>query len=84
MEPIKYHTFDEGVRRGLLVKRTNKYIRLILMQYPIKVTRVPVAEYRNMSLLDYPISKLKKALRKAAREWRCDLSKECKLALRGK
>ena len=85
-EVINYHTND-GVRRGMLIKTGRKYLQVIMMDYPLRVRKVPLAEQKYMTVLEhYPLWKCKKHFRRAAKRWHGkpgDLSKTVKQAIRG-
>lgn len=75
MKVIKYHT-GEGQRHGLLVSTGRKFHRVLLMDYPIRIRKVPLPEERHFKEMDYkvvgrpyPVSRCKRHLRDAARKW---------------
>lgn len=49
---VRYRTAS-GVRAALVVREGRKYAHVILMDSPIKLTRVPLSETRWMSPLTY-------------------------------
>ena len=81
MKVISYKS-NTGTTHGLFVKKARKYVHVILMQVPIKIHKLPMAETDYMTDIVYPVNKCKKHLRAAAKQWHSPLSKETKLALR--
>lgn len=65
MKVIKYRT-GEGTRHGLLVKEGRTKLHLMLMDNPIKITKVSISEARYMEDMDYPVAKCRRKLKKAA------------------
>jgi len=64
MKVISYYT-KEGRRSGLLVSEGRKWTKLMMMSLPIKVTKVLNEEQRNMTVLDYKMSKAKRHFKHA-------------------
>ena len=91
MQVIQYHT-NEGFRTGLLVSTGRKFHKVILMDNPIRIRKVPTSEDRHIKPLayktmgqPYPVPRCKRHLRDAARRWHGGLrhvSKEVREALR--
>ncbi len=82
MKAIRYHT-PEGVRSGVLVHEGRRRLGLVLMDYPVRLRYVDVAERRYITeLADVDVERWKAELRRAARAWPQELSKECRRALR--
>lgn len=67
MDTILYRGLN-GNRHGLLVHRGRKWIKIILMDLPVKVRRLPVAEIEHCVSLDYPTAKAVRHFKDAARQ----------------
>lgn len=83
---MHYHTSD-GVRTGLLVGTGRKYLKVLMMDNPLRVRKVPLREQKYIKILEsYPLWKAKKHFRRAAKRWHIagDLSKAVKAVIRGK
>lgn len=75
MQVIQYHT-NEGYRTGLLVSTGRKFHKVILMDNPIRIRKVPLSEERHFTPLEfkvvgrpYPVPRCKRHLRDAVRNW---------------
>jgi hypothetical protein len=73
MKVINYHS-DEGQRTGLLVSTGRKFHQVILMDYPIRIRKVPLADERRFKDLEhkgkpYPLARCKRHLRHAIKTW---------------
>jgi len=83
---IHYHTND-GVRTGLLIAEGRKYLQVLMMDNPLRVRKVPLAEQKHMrELPSYPVERAKKHFRRAARRWHGrlkDLPKSVKQHIKG-
>lgn len=84
---INYKGVD-GVRRGLLLKCGNKYTHVLLLDNPLRVTKLPNREAKYIQAMDwYPVKKALKVFRRCAKAWHGSIA-ECpkgvRLALRGK
>jgi len=66
MKTIKYRT-NYGVYHGLQVTTGKKFIHLILIQYPIKIIKVPTSEARYICDDIAPTSKVKRTLKRMAK-----------------
>jgi len=81
MQAIRYHS-KKGYVHGLMVGETKKYIRLILMDSPIRMRRYPIDEKNFIEPLAYKPARAAKLLRQAARQWHHKLNKPTREALR--
>lgn len=81
MRVIRYRSQCGNVH-GLEVKKARKFIHVVLMQQPIRVTKLPLSDSRFITEIDYPIRKCKQHLRAAAKQWHNTLSQNTKQALR--
>ena len=60
-EPIRYWS-SNGVRSGLLVNRGRRWLYIMLMDYPIRIRRVPVSAIQSIKALKlkgqpYPVTR---------------------------
>lgn len=83
MKVIKYHS-AEGQRVALLVSTGHKLHKIIQMDNPIRVTKVPISEDRYFTELDYPPAKAKRKFKAAVKRFHGsirNISKEAREAL---
>lgn len=71
MRPIKYRT-DAGTRTALLVAEGRKFHRIMVMDLPIKIRKIPRTEERYFQELEYkgqpyPLKRALRLFRDAAR-----------------
>ena len=84
MKVIRYHG-SEGSRTGLLVDTGSKYHHIILVDNPIRMSKVPLSDERYFTDLEYPVSRCKRKLREMIKTWHGSLknvSKPVRQALR--
>lgn len=83
MKVVRYRS-NEGCRSGLLISEGSKYLKIILMDNPIRVHKIPKSEAMYIKELDYSVTKCKRKLRQAIIVYHgslCAVSKETRLAL---
>ena len=68
MKVVRYRT-ETGVRIGAIVSEGRKNMQVLLLDNPLRMRSVPLAEQRYMTELDYKPSRFKRHLRHAARAW---------------
>ena len=92
--PVRWYG-EDGVRHGLAVKSGRKYVHLILMENPICIRKVnaekeghyiqpiPLCSRRGSTgQVSKDVKRLKRQLKRAAKAWHNDLSKEAANALK--
>lgn len=74
---------DDGVRHGLAGEPGRKYVPVVVVDYPVRLLKVPLYEQRYMTELDQP--SVKKAVRdilkagrrlgitEGAKRWLCEI-----------
>ncbi len=75
MKVIRYHS-DHGARTGILISTGRKFHKVLLVDNPVRVTKVPLSEERHFTDLEYrqvgrpyPVARAKRILRDAVRRW---------------
>lgn len=66
MKVMRYRS-ESGVKTALLVKEGRKYLQILLLDYPMRIRRVPHIEARYMTEMDYPVNRAKRMYRDFAR-----------------
>ena len=83
---VNWRRDSEGVRSAILFSIGRKYAKLVVMDYPMRVTKAPLVELNYMQETGYGIARAGKLFRKAAKRWHGkvgDLPKSVKEVLRG-
>ena len=83
MKIVRYRT--EQTRVGAIVKEGDKFLHLLMIDNPIKVTKVAKAERRYMTEIDYKESRFKRIARRCVKNWHGgmrNVSKQVREALR--
>ena len=73
MKVIRYAS-PEGQRIGLLIKTLRKYHHVILIDNPIRVTKLALAEERNFRDVEYkgkpyPVKRALRHIKRMIKEW---------------
>ena len=67
MKVIKYNTEHFGIRHGLLVAEGRKWSKLILIEHPVRVQRIPNTELKRICDTNYKPSKALKHIKQMAK-----------------
>ena len=62
MKVVKYNS-KRGVRHGIIVKEGRKWTQLILIEHPIRITKVLNEEQRSMTEVSYRFARAKRIVR---------------------
>jgi len=62
---VSYKT-DEGGRTALLVDAGRKYLRIMTMDYPLRVRSVPLSEWKYMTVLPISYKRARKVYKRLA------------------
>lgn len=77
---VRWHG-PEGCRALIVTARGRKYLQAVVVDTPVKVLRLKLAEERNMTALDLPLKRALKSMRAAGRH--LGITKGAKAALKG-
>lgn len=69
MKVIKYNTKHYGIRHGLLVAEGRKWSKLILIEHPVRVQRIPNTELKRISDTSYQPRKALKLIKQMAKTY---------------
>ena len=63
MKVIEYKTPSNAIRHGLLVTQGRKWTHIILVEHPIRMTRIPNTDLSSVNEMKYKVSRAKRILR---------------------
>jgi len=63
MKVIEYQTPSNAIRHGLLVATGRKWTQLILIEHPIRVTRIPNTELSSVTEMNYRLGRAKRIVK---------------------
>jgi len=69
MKVIKYQTPSNAIRHGLLVATGRKWSQLILVEHPIKITRILNIDLSRVSEVKYRVGTAKRIVREMAQSY---------------
>jgi len=69
MKVIKYQTPSNAIRHGLLVATGRKWSQLILVEHPIKITRILNIDLSRVSEVKYRVGTAKRIVREMAKSY---------------
>ena len=63
MKVIRYQTPSNAIRHGLLVATGRKWTQLILVEHPIRVTRILNTELSSVTEMNYRLGRAKRVVK---------------------